>query len=1213
MDPVQTEAFLIHSPRRKSLVAALSLALILCVACIWAARAFEARLIEEKRTEIKARCDIQRIALQSLFARLLSRVNGLAAFVESQLLTGHALDEFPVFAQGLMGGVKSIRSLAVAPRGVVEYAYPAAQSRELIGYDLSNDSRPKGKDDYRKAVDTGRVVVSGPFELLRGGLGLVARKAVYLHGVYWGMVNLALDLPEILAEAGVTERVDGLVLAMRDEDGRVFFGDQAVFAQHPVLMLVELPGEVWELAIAPHEGWRAAVSFRQSVATAGSLCIVFLLSLLTYFVVNRQERLAAAVAAKTREISAVNEALSRSNRALKTLSSCNHVLVRAKSEKELLGAMCRAIVDVGGYHAAWVGVAEHDAEKTVRPVACAGMTLEAAGGLGVVWDGERPHGRGPVGLAIREGRTVVVADTTADPGMAPWRGAVGQGGPLSIVALPLRDEAGVFGVLCIDAAGARAFGDDEVSLLEELAVDLAYGVSYLRALGERERARVDLAREREQAGRYLDIAGVLMVGLDPSGRITLINRKGLEILGYDDESALVGKDWVETCIPRESHAALHLVLAGNLHGPGGFQDVYENHVLRRDGSRRLLIFHNTALRDEAGNLTGVLSSGEDITERKAAEDRLHRELTVNVAVAAIARALLGGGADFTDLSHIVLGAARQVTGSEHGYVGVVDEITGNLASLTLSEMMAEKCAMSPQDRKLEFCPEAGGFYPRLWGVTLNTGKPLVVDAPALHPAFRGLPDGHVPLDNFMSVPVMTEGAVLGQIALANAPRGFDESDVRAVSRMAVLFGLAIGRRRAEDELHRASRLADAANEAKTQFLANMSHELRTPINGIMGMVQLALSDDLPDEQREYWEIARESSGRLIQIVDNLLELASIEAGALEPVQRAFSLHGLMDSLNRTHAVAAAFKGLPLVFDLAESVPDRLVGDDFRLRQVLNILLSNALRHTQAGSVRVTATPLDAGQARTDGLVRVAGDFSGSCLLFTVADTGVGIPAAKHGSIFDSFSLAEEYLTKKYSGSGLGLSIAKSVVELLGGTIRVESAPARGSVFSFTSVFWPEAEGVVRPDRPPLPELPSGEPVLPPLKILVVEDEPVNRLALLKSLTRRGHKPVAAENGQEALRSLSEQPFDLVLMDIQMPVMDGLAATRHIRNGEAPGIDRTLPIIALTAYALESDRDRFLDAGMDDYVPKPFEITVLMAVIARAMEARKAAKAAPAPS
>ncbi|MEF3697770.1 GAF domain-containing protein [Desulfolutivibrio sp.] len=1193
----------ISKPRRKSLLAAFSVALALCTVWFFAVDAFKARVVAEKRDEIKARCDIQHVALESLLTRRLTRLGGLAAYVETQLLTGHTLDEFPVFASGLIGGDTSIRSLAIAPNGIVDMAFPPEQHRVLIGHDLSNDPRPKGREDYYLAVESRNIVISGPFELLRGGLGLVARKAVYLHGVYWGVVNIALDVPDILAEAGLSRDMDGVSLALRDEDGRVFFGDDRIFSEDPVVMRVDLPEGHWELAAVLHGGWDTAVSFRLSVFQIGSLIIVFLLSLLTYFVVNRQERLSAAVAVKTRETNAANRALFRSNRALKTLSACNHVLLRATSEQELLGDMCRAIVEVGGYHAAWVGQAEDDAAKTVLPLASAGIDLEAVRSLAVVWDGERPHGRGPVGRAIRENRTVVVADAAADPGMASWREDIGQNGPLSIVSLPLRDDAGVFGVLCIDARGVGAFGDDEIPLLEELAGDMAHGVSYLRALGERERARVDLAREREQARRYLDIAGVLMVGLDVSGRITLINRKGLEILGYSDERELLGKDWIETCIPDEARQHLREVMAGMLHGSSGFLDVYENQVLRRDGGRRVLSCHNTALSDEAGGITGLLSSGEDITERKAAEDRLHRELSANVAVAAISRALLNVGASFTDLSKIVLGAARQVTGSQHGYVGVIDEKTGNLASLTLTEMLEGQCNLAADKVKTEFSPNPDGSYPCLWGVTLNTGKPLVVDDPARHPAFRGLPGGHVPLENFMSVPVVTEGHILGQIALANAPGGYGEHEVRTVSRMAVLLGLAIVRKRDENELHRAKRLADAANEAKTQFLANMSHELRTPINGIMGMVQLALAEELPDEQREFWEIARESSDRLIQIVNNLLELASIEAGALEPVLRGFSLRGLMDSLERTHGVAAAFKGLPLHFDIAPNVPDQLVGDDFRLRQVINILVGNALRHTQSGSVRVAVAPLETGQALSDGLVRVAGDFSGACLLFSVTDTGVGIPADKHKAIFDSFTLAEEYLTKKYSGSGLGLSIAKSVVELLGGTIRVESTPGEGSTFFFTSVFWPSGGETV--PAQPAPAAPASEaPELPPLRVLVVEDEPVNRMALVKSLSRRGHTPVEAENGLEALKALGQAPFDLVLMDIQMPVMDGLAATRHIRNGEVPGIDRNIPVVALTAYAMESDRERFLAVGMDGYVPKPFEIATLLAAMGRAMGQKK---------
>jgi len=1195
----------IPKPRRKSLLAAFSLALALCIAWIFAADTFKARVVAEKREELKARCDIQHVALESLLTRRLTRLGGLAAFVEAKLLTGHTLEEFPVFASGLVGGDAGIRSLSVAPNGIIDMSYPPDQHQLLIGHDLANDPRPKGREDYRRAVESRDIVISGPFELLRGGLGLVARKPVYLHGVYWGMVNIALDVPDILAEAGITREMDGVLLALRDKDGQVFFGDGAIFSQDPVIMHINLPEGYWELAAVWRGGWDAAVSSRLAVFAIGSLCIVFLLSTLTYFVVNRQERLAAAVAVKTRESTAANEALSRSNRALKTLSACNHVLLGAKSEQELLGHMCRAIVEVGGYHAAWVGLAAHDAAKTIQPLASAGIGLETVRGFKVVWDGGKPHGRGPVGRAIRENRTVVVTDTMADPDMMAWRQDIGQDGPLSMVSLPLRGEDGAaFGMLCIDARGARAFGDDEIPLLEELAGDMAHGLSYLRALGERERARVDLTREREQARRYLDIAAVLMVGLDASGRITLINRKGLEILGYSGESELLGKDWIETCIPDEARQRLREVMAGSLYGSGGSRETYENQVLRRDGSLRVLSFHNTVLRDEDGTVTGLLSSGEDITERKAAEERLHSELTTNVAVAAISRALLSGGASFKALSDIVLGVARQVTGSRHGFVGFIDEKTGNLASLTLTDMLEGQCRLAPGQAKTEFPPNPDGTYPCLWGVALNTGTSLVVDDPSGHPAFRGLPAGHVPLDNFMSVPVVTEGSILGQIALANAPGGYGEHEVRTVSRMAVLLGLAIVRKREEEELHRAKRLADAANEAKTQFLANMSHELRTPINGIMGMVQLALTEELSAEQREYWEIARESADRLTQIVDNLLELASIQAGALEPVLRGFSLRGLMDSLHRTHAVAAAFKGLLLRFEVDPAVPDELVGDDFRLRQVINILVGNALRHTQAGSVTVTVAPLGTAAARAGGLVRVGGDFSGTCLLFAVADTGVGIPPDKHGTIFDSFSLAEEYLTKKYSGSGLGLSIAKSVVELLGGTIRVESAPGAGSTFSFTSVFWPPGGETVQV-KPALPAPPYEDAAVPPLRVLVVEDEPVNRLALVKSLSRRGHTPVAAQNGLEALKALGEAPFDLVLMDIQMPVMDGLAATRHIRNGEVPGIDRDIPIIALTAYAMESDRSRFLEAGMNDYVPKPFEITTLLAAMGRAV-ARKGA-------
>ncbi|MEF3697246.1 PAS domain S-box protein [Desulfolutivibrio sp.] len=403
---------------------------------------------------------------------------------------------------------------------------------------------------------------------------------------------------------------------------------------------------------------------------------------------------------------------------------------------------------------------------------------------------------------------------------------------------------------------------------------------------------------------------------------------------------------------------------------------------------------------------------------------------------------------------------------------------------------------------------------------------------------------------------------------------------------------------AEMSMAEARKQAEQANQAKTQFLANMSHELRTPLNAIFGMSQLAQTTTLPPDQAECWDITFQSAKKLLSIVDNLIELANMESGAVQLTVKEFDIRSLVDSLCRTHEMQARLKNLDFTWRVADDIGNILVGDPFRLRQILVNLLVNAIRFTMRGGITLT---VERYEAPPDGPRRVFVDqgFSGECLLFRIADTGIGIPEDKLASIFDSFSLAEDYLTKRYGGTGLGLSIAKQLTELLGGSVWVESTPGQGSVFSFTAAFWLPACRVSFPGAEPLPEDAAD-----PLRVLLVEDDSSNRLSAATMLRHMGHAVTEAENGQEALRALASDPFDMVLMDIQMPVMDGLTATRHIRHGEIPGPVKNIPIVALTAYAMESDRERFLTAGMDDFLAKPFEMQALADTVGRVMARRK---------
>ncbi len=392
--------------------------------------------------------------------------------------------------------------------------------------------------------------------------------------------------------------------------------------------------------------------------------------------------------------------------------------------------------------------------------------------------------------------------------------------------------------------------------------------------------------------------------------------------------------------------------------------------------------------------------------------------------------------------------------------------------------------------------------------------------------------------------------------------------------------------------------ADAANRAKSSFLAAMSHEIRTPLNAVIGLTELTLRGPLSAEQRDNLETVGIAGRTLLNVINDILDLSKIEAGRMSLERIDFDLPAQVAQVLKTFRPAFAAKGLSLALSVADECPRFVAGDPFRFGQVLMNLVGNAVKFTERGGVTVELLPEASPEAPPGRLgVRVS-----------VRDSGIGIPEDKHGIIFESFAQADSSVSRRFGGTGLGLSICRNLVGLFGGRIWVESKPGEGSVFTFTAFFDRGDEARASARSNPAPLAGSG-----PLAILLVEDNPINVKVARRWLEAAGHRVTWVGSGAAAIEALADAPFDLVLMDVEMPEMDGLEATQRIRGGAA-GLSRAAtPVIAITAHSGAEARESCARAGMDDYVGKPLDFAELAAALARVARpaSRELGAAAPA--
>jgi two-component system, sensor histidine kinase len=485
------------------------------------------------------------------------------------------------------------------------------------------------------------------------------------------------------------------------------------------------------------------------------------------------------------------------------------------------------------------------------------------------------------------------------------------------------------------------------------------------------------------------------------------------------------------------------------------------------------------------------------------------------------------------------------------------------------------------------------------------GQPLIVPDASLDPRFAAYPNvtGEPGIRFYAGMPLVThDGAAVGSLCVIDRrPRDLQPRQLLALRVVGRQLVNTLELRRlvhrqthviahleqARKEIEAARVCAEKATAAKSRFLAAMTHEIRTPLNAIIGMSTVLADGPLETSQKECAETIRSSGEILYALANDILDFSKIESGRLELEKVPFTLATAVNRAADCLRGAAKNKGLKLEIAFASDLPARVVGDATRLQQILVNLLANAIKFTSHGRVRIEASLSDEGTP------------AAPVLAFAVADTGIGIAPEHLAGLFRDYAQAEPSTSRRYGGTGLGLSISKCLAELHGGHIWVESVPGKGSTFRFTLKVGPATEPV---QTTPITKHDATFATVHPLKVLVADDNPVNLKVAGMLLRRLGYQPAFVRDGAEALASLRADAYDVVLMDVEMPVLDGLAATERIRR-EFP-LGRQPRIIALTAHAMKDQSARFIEAGMDDYLAKPIRMDQLTSVLARAAPDRR---------
>ena len=685
----------------------------------------------------------------------------------------------------------------------------------------------------------------------------------------------------------------------------------------------------------------------------------------------------------------------------------------------------------------------------------------------------------------------------------------------------------------------------------------------VRDITERELSEDALRRERDKAQRYLDIVGAIVIALDPNQSVTLINKKGCNVLGYT-EKEIIGKNWFDHFIPDDIRDEVKGVYNKLMAGEIEPVEFFENPIITRNGSKRIILWHNVVLKDESDHVIGVLSSGADITERKKAEEEIKRyqehleelvrERTIELESAnrqlqneIIERSSMESRLRYSEQQHRII--------FEKSPVGLVQfDVSGKIVHCN---QKAVELFGAPYE-------EIIGFD------TLKRGKNKKMRQ-AIMMALDG--DMAVFEGEYTSV---TGGRTRTLRIIYNPVNpGHSPSEVIAT------YEDITERVRAEEELKKAKVTAEEANKAKSDFLANMSHEMRTPMNAVLGYSRIMQRDPaLSEEQCRNLSIINRSGEHLLALINDVLDLSKIEAGRVTLDRRTFNLHTFLKDIETMFRLRTDEKKLGFEVRIEEGVPQYIHTDENKLRQVMINLIGNAVKFTASGVIRVRV-----------GVSEWIGEDVG--LWCEIEDTGTGIRKQDFERIFEAFG--QTSAGRELGGTGLGLTISREFIRMMGGyIIVVESELGRGSVFHFEIMAGKGAAEEL--EKKKLKQrvigLAQGQGVI---RILVAEDNPENRGVLEELLGLAGFEVKGVVNGKEAVEQWKVWHPHLIFMDIRMPEMDGIEATKRIK-GTRKG-EKTF-IIALTAHAFEEEKEMFFREGCDDFIRKPFNEDDIYQMVAR---------------